>query len=187
MNKMLITSCALLLFLSSSTTHADEILNFLDVPNNISTKEAIEVVAYISEHYKWTVQRQGNNKLRVSIDHRGYKARLDFSFSDKNITYKDSTTYEQTDFDPFDTSNSSIVILKKPTPLSWMKNLRRGTKKRMAWLKRDNRQHIIIDNIKDNSPDSLESKLVGLKTVYAKGLITEKEYKIKKNEILSEY
>ena len=193
----------LLFFLSISFAHAGKVDKyFMEIPKHIAIEEAYEVVADIAEHYKWTVLRSksDNNSLRIKLDHRGYRAALIFYFSDLKITYSDSTKIITEIDDEFDSRYGSEVWVDHKVPPGWLKNLKRGIKKRMGRLRRDNRQHIVIDEIKNSSVsgvklktpnktsltiDDVQTKLEGLKNLRDKGLITQEEYDQKKKDILS--
>lgn len=188
----MIKHIALLFFLSIGVSHADDAKHFADIPKNITTEEAIHVVVYVAEHYKWTALRPKNeiNKLRINLDHRGYRAVLDFTFTGNEITYLDSTKIPTEIDDEFDARYGEEVWVASNVPPNWLANLQRGTKKQMKNLKRDTREHIVIDeikNIRTETADSIEKKLEGLNNLRKKGLITQKEYNLKKKDILSRY
>ena len=178
---------AFLVIFSVSSVYASDIQHFADIPHGVTTTEAIAVVRSAASSRKWTVIKPENdtNKLRIKIEHRGYRAVLDLTFSRNMITYIDSTTYGNIDED-----DESVEWVRKRVPRNWLIN-----------LKKDTKNYFVLNEINRNSSDleareitkrtlqadNLEEKLKGLKNLYNKGLITQEEYNLKKKDLLSGY
>lgn len=172
--KILIT---ILFFLNVSVAHAEENIFFSQIPEYISADQAVAAVKAAALKKRWTVYGMEGDKLRIDLDHRGYKAILKFSFSARNIHYSDHTTFynESFDEDPFGEALGKWE--KSPAPARWIANLK-------------NEVNIYFNSVpakESFSSDDVEKKLETLKNMYEKKLITEEEYQSKKKEIMSRY
>ena len=172
--KILIT---LLFILNVSVAHAEENIFFSQIPAYISADQAVAAVKAAALKKRWTVYGMEDNKLRIDLDHRGYKAILKFSFSARNIHYSDHTTSynESFDEDPFGEPQGKWE--KTPAPARWIANLK-------------NEVNIYFNSVpakESLSSEDVEKKLETLKKMYDNKLITEEEYQLKKKEIMSRY
>ena len=127
----MIKQIALLSLLSIGVLHADDAIQFVDIPDNVTTEEAIGAVANIADRIGWTVLRSVDvdNKLRLKLDRRGYRSVLTFTFTKNKITYSDSTTTLTEIDDEYDERNGSVVSVPSKAPASWIKNLKRYARK----------------------------------------------------------
>ena len=173
------------LFFAVSIVSAKEEIFFMRVPSHISIAEAVDAVSQAAFRRRWSVEGGKNGILRITLNHRGYKAVLDFSFSNGEIHYSDLTTR----IDRASPDNGSgrpgwsgvDEWVRAATPKSWIRN-----------LKKDTSRFLVLNKANGSSADSfshksVEEKLVSLKKLYDEGLITESEYKLKKVDILSQY
>lgn len=170
----------LLTIINISAAHASENIFFSSIPSYVTTDEAITAVTQAALKRRWTTHELENNKLRIELDHRGYKAVLNFSFSEKEIHYSDSTTYFNDIFVDED-EDSKGEWEASPAPGNWVKNLKNDVNGYFAISKRNR-------SVKESfSHENAEKKLESLKILYDKKLITEAEYTLKKEEIMSRY
>ncbi len=168
---------------SISTAYAGEKLQFIEVPHNIANTQVITAMKKAAVKRKWTASELADEKLQVTLNHHGYKAKLIFSFSGDHVLYEDFTTSEDSDeydSDEFD-SNGKEKEESVPVPKRWLTNLRRDT---LFFLERMQRRSAPVERI---SAEELTSKLENLKKLYDKKLITESEYLQKKKEVMSRY
>jgi len=178
-----------LLFIMSlnvNTVRAEEEVFFMFIPSNVSVSEAVDAVTQAALNRGWSIEENNNGKLQIKLNHRRYKAILDFSFSKGTISYSDFTTR----FNESSKGNSSgnpdwdkskDEWQKRPAPERWIKYLKEDTTRFIS----SNKMGGDINN--HSSSKRLEEKLGHLKKMYENGLITESEYKLKKIELLSEY
>lgn len=169
----------LLTIINISAAHASENIFFSSIPSYVTTDEAITAVTQAALKRRWTTHEFENNELRIELEHRGYKAVLKFSFSEKEIHYSDSTTYFNDIFVDED-EDSEGVWEASPAPGNWVKNLKNDVNSYFAISKRNR-------SVKEFSHEDAVKKLENLKVLYDKELITEAEYKLKKKEIMSGY
>ena len=168
--------------------HANEEIFFSIIPSYAITEDAINAVSAAALKRKWTVNGYENSKLRIQLDHRDYKAVLDFSFSENEIYYTDLTTYLDDrgyDEDPFgDKVDDKYVV--KPAPARWIQNLKNDVNDHFnnSVYARSRKDASVKES---TSHESIESKLESLKVLYDKKLITEEEYTLKKKELMSNY
>jgi hypothetical protein len=178
----------LLTILNISAAHANEKVFFSIIPSYAITEDAVSAVSAAATQRKWTINGFKNNKLRIELEHRGYKAVLDFYFSENEIHYSDLTTYEYDegiDDDPFGDDTAS-VWKASPAPDRWIQNLKNDVNIHFnnSVYARNRRDASRKESF---SHENIENKLESLKTLYDKKLITETEYKLKKKEIMSNY
>lgn len=173
----------LLTILNISSAHANEKVFFSIIPSYALTEDAISAVSAAAIKRKWTVNGFKNNKLRIQLEHRGYKAVLDFYFSENEIHYSDLTTYEyDEDIDDDSFGDDAASVWKaSPAPDRWIQNLKNDTNSYFMISRRDRSVQ------KSFSHENVEQKLEHLKTLYDKKLITETEYEFKKKEVMSTY
>jgi len=162
----------LILALSTSIVFAGDKIHFMDVPEGITPIQATQALKEAAIRRKWTAFALDNNEVQVKLDHHGYNAKLIFSISNDEIYYKDLTTSE--DDDDFSDSEAGDLT---PVPSHWLRNIKKDA---TAFMNRMERKANV-------SAESIEEMLDGLKKMYDKQLITESEYKQKKQEILSRY
>lgn len=168
----------LLSILNISAAHAKESILFSHIPSSyITTEQAIEAVTAAALKRKWSVHGLENNKTRIELNHRGYKAILEFSFSENEIRYSDFTTY----FDEMDDDGSG-EWKKGSVPGNWLYNLRSDVN--TIFITMPKRKTSVKESF---SHEIVVKKLESLKTLYDKKMITESEYKLKKKEIMSAY
>lgn len=173
--RMLIT---LLLILNISAAHSEESILFSQIPAYVTTDQAIASVKTAALKRRWSIDGEGDNELRIKLDHRGYKARLKFYFTESEIHYSDSTTYydESMGEDAFGDEQGAWEA--SPAPARWITNLK------------NDMNVFLVNNVsgkKSLSNKQIENKLKSLKNMYDNKLITEEEYQLKKKEILSRY
>lgn len=178
----------ILLIFNVGIAHANEEIFFSIIPSYAITEDAINAVSAAALKRKWTVDGIQNSKLRIKLDHRGYKAVLDFSFSDNEIFYTDLTTYldkRASDDDPFGDQVDDIYV-DKPAPDRWIQNLKNDVNEHFnnSVYARSRKDTSVKES---SSHESIENKLESLKLLYDKELITEEEYKTKKKELMSNY
>ena len=166
----------LLLTLYVSMAHAGDDNYFTDLPSKITKTEAIAAMKKAATQRKWSSSILNNNKLQIKLNHRNYKAWLIFSFSDDKIFYQDLTTYDG--IDEFEDLEEGSPV---PVPSHWLKNIKKDT------IYYFNQYGSYSARAAKVSPEDVEKKLEGLKTMYDKQLITEVEYQQKKKDILSQY
>lgn len=165
----------LLFIFNICVASAAEKIFFTKLPSSNTTADAIAAISKAAVKRKWAVHNYENSILRVELNHRGYKAILDFTFSEGEILYSDSTTYFNNGSDDFFEEG----WVAKPVPKNWLLNLKSDVN---AFFVENSM------NIKEQtSQENVGKKLETLKTLYDKKLITETEYELKKKEILSQY
>lgn len=167
----------LLFILNISAAHAEENIFFSQIPEYISTDQAIDAVKAAALRKRWSVHEMEDNKLPITLDHRGYKAVFKFSFSARNIHYSDHTTYYNAGFEEDSFGDEQGKWEKTPAPANWVANLKRETS---AYFNRLPAKEL-------SSSEDVEKKLETLKKLYDKKLITEAEYESKKKDIMSRY
>lgn len=167
----------LLFILNVCVASAAENIYFAKIPPNINTADAISAVSKAALKRKWTVHNFENNILRVELNHRDYKALLNFTFPDGDIMYSDSTTYFNNGKDDF--YEEGWVV--RPVPKNWLFNLQSDVAAFFAVSQNS------INIKKELSQENVGEKLEELKVLYDKKLITEADYELKKKEILSRY
>ena len=168
----------LLFMLNIGTACADDEIFFLAIPSHITNEQVLSSLRAAAYKREWSVTNLENNKLRINLDHRGYRAALDFFIINKGIYYSDSTTYyEDNEDDPF----AEGEWVASTVPDRWVRYLQ-------------NDVNVLLPAAGTYNPanetaaqDDIESKLEGLKALYDKRLITEEEYKTKRKEIISGY
>lgn len=174
---------ALFFALNISVVHAKENIFFKKIPPYITTSDAIIAVSKAAISRKWTVYEFENKRLRIELNHRGYKAKLEFFFSDNEIYYSDLTTYYSynDDEDEFLDSFAEDTWIAEPAPENWIRNLQNDTGTYFLYRKTntESKEKLTYENI--------ALKLKGLKSLYNDKLITESEYKLKKKELMSRY
>ena len=166
----------LLLILNISAAHSEESILFSQIPAYVTTDQAIASVKAAALKRRWSIDGEGDNELRIKLDHRGYKARLKFNFTESEIHYFDSTTYENMGEDVFGDEQAAWVA--SPAPARWITNLK------------NDMNAFLVNNVSGKelpSNEQIENKLKSLKSMYDNKLITEEEYQLKKKEILSRY
>lgn len=167
----------ILFVLSVNVAFASESIPFMKIPPGVTTAQAVTAISNAAALRRWTAEGLENNQVRIKLNHRGYKAVLDFSFTEHEIYYSDSTTtYQKEDIDSDDGK-----WVKSPAPQNWVLNLKRDVSKYFSMIK--------INNSSKKAPasETIESKLEKLKDLYDKKLINESEYEAKKKEIMSSY
>lgn len=168
----------LLFIFNVSAAYADESIFFSKIPLYVTTDQAIDSVKAAALKRRWTVDGIGDNELRIKLDHRGYKARLNFYFTENEIRYIDSTTgySENVGEDPFGDEQGGWEV--SPAPARWITNLK------------NDMNVFLVNNVSGKqslSNEQIENKLETLKKMYDNKLITEEEYQLKKKEIMSRY
>lgn len=113
----------LFFILNINITQASENIFFKEIPSYSTRVNAIMAVNKAALSRKWTAHEFENNKLRIELNHKGYKAVLEFYFSEKEILYSDLTTYYVEAFDEF----SEGAWVEKQTPEHWIANLKKDT------------------------------------------------------------
>ncbi len=176
--------------LNANTVCAEEEVFFMFIPSNVSVSEAVDAVTQAAHNREWSVEGFKNGKLQIKLEHRRYRALLDFSFSGSTISYSDFTTRfnessrgnnrGNSGGNP-DWNSSKDEWQKRPAPERWIKYLKEDTTRFLSSAKTGS------DINNHSSSKSMEEKLEHLKKMYENGLITESEYKLKKTELLSEY
>ena len=169
----------LLLILNISTAHSEGSIFFSQMPSHITIDQSIASVKAAALKRRWSIDGEEDNELRIKLDHRGYKARLTFNFTESEIRYFDSTTtYEEEPFgeDPFYDARGDWKV--SPAPVKWIANLKKDMN---AFLKNN------VSRRESLSNEQIEDKLKSLKRMYDNKLITEDEYKLKKKDIISRY
>ncbi len=168
-----------LFIINVNVAYAGENIYFKKIPSYITIDNAVIAVSKAALRRKWTVYDFENKILRIELDHRGYKAALNFSFSDGDIYYVDlTTTYDDNEFGSFLGEEGWIA---EPTPKPWIRNLKDDVE--IFFL-----ENKVATNFKEkNSYENVAAKLRNLKKLLDDKLITESEYKLKKNEIMSAY
>jgi len=170
----------LLTILNISAAHANEDLFFSSIPSSLTTDDAVAAVNQAALNRRWTTHGLENDKLRIELDHRGYKAVLIFSFSEKEIHYSDYTTYFNDIFVDED-EDSEGEWEASSAPENWIRNLQNDANSYFITSGRN--RSVKESSLHDNTVNKLES----LKRLYDKKLITETEYNVKKKEIMSSY
>ena len=168
---------ALLFIMNVSVAHAEDAIFFSQIPAYISADQAVAAVKSAALKKRWTVYGMEDDKLRIDLEHRGYKAILKFSFSARNIHYSDHTTFYNEGFDEDLFGEELGKWEKVPAPARWIANLK-------------NEVNIYFNSVpakESLSSEDVEKKLETLKNLYDKKLITEEEYQLKKKEIMSKY
>ena len=168
--------------LCMSELYANQYMYFIDVPPSVPAWEAIIVLKEVALKRRWNITEQDKETLQITLNHKDYRAVLDFNISNGKVFYLDSTTYlTDTIFTDFDEEGE---WLKKAAPINWMRNLENDA----------NRALRIRDSYKNTGKttqskdiEDIESKLERLKRLFNKKLITELEYNAKRKEIISEY
>lgn len=176
----ILISVFLSFFLFQDIASAAETLLFIEIPKYVSAGEAITDIRHAAVNRKWTIIDAKSDKLKISLDHRGYQAVLEFFVSKGNIGYIDSSKYY----------TISKNWVNEPVPDNWIDNLKKDTNNyfhRRFLNKNKNSNAQQKDCVTTATLENVEKRLKGLKTLYGKGLITEKEYKNKKKEILTKY
>jgi hypothetical protein len=174
--------------LNVNTVGAEEKVFFMFIPSNVSVGEAVDAVTQAAINRGWLIEEGNNKNLRIRLDHRRYRAVLNFSFSDSTISYSDLTTRFNENFSNSRGNSTGAADWssreewqKSTAPQRWISYLKKDTVKFIASNKRSG-------NINNHpSSKSIEEKLGHLKKMYENGLITESEYKLKKTELLSKY
>lgn len=177
----------LLTLLSVNVAHAGEKMFFSIIPTYAITADAVSAVTAAATKRQWTVNQFKDDTLRIELEHRGYKAILDFYFTKNEIHYSDLTTYEEDDMDddPFNTDNASTWT-PSPAPSHWIQNLKNDVNIHFnnSVYARNRNNSSTKESL---SHKEIEKKLISLKSLYDKKLITEEEYKLEKKEIMSNY
>ncbi len=148
----------------------------MKVPEGITALQANQAIKKAAIRRKWTASVLENNEVQVKLNHHGYHAQLIFSISNGEVHYKDLTTTE--DDDEFSNIEAGGYT---PVPRNWLNNIKRDATSFMSSMERSTKNKTKI------STENLEAKLESLKKMYDRQLITESEYKKKKQEILSRY
>ena len=170
----------LLLFISVNIANAAERIFFTTIPSYVTTEQAIASLQAAAMQRKWTVVKKEKNTLRMKLDHRGYKAVLEFYVSENGIYYSDFTTYYEEGEDDFGGVTEGEWVASA-APQRWI-----------GYLKNDVNAYFpaigVDTSVKEaESHEDIEKKLEGLKSLYEKQLITEEEYQSKRKEIISTY
>ena len=168
----------------TSTTQKEEIFHkeevsrtpkesvfFCTIPSDITQEEAIQAVHAAAVKRSWRLEDTETEQLALKLNHNNYHALLHFTFADKEIRYSDFTTF---------TSFEGKVI-NSTSPARWIYFLKRDVDTIFQKILLDNR------NRTTSSSDPIAEKLIHLKELFKKNLITESEYQKKREEILSEY
>lgn len=175
--KSFILILTILTILNISVTHASEDIFFSPIPSNVTSNGAMTSVMQAAIKRQWTPHQLENNKLKIELDHRGYKAILIFSFSDKGIYYSDHTTYFS---DALIDEDEEGIWEAASAPGNWIGNLKIDTNNYFAV----NAGRATSETF---SHDNVEMKLQSLKALYDKKLITESEYNSKRKKVMSSY
>ena len=161
----------LLTILNINAAYANESIYFLTIPSNATVDDAIGSINAAAIKRSWTVHEIDGNKIRIELDHNRYKAVLEFYFLGDKIHYSDFTTRE----------NPAGVVETEPAPTSWINNLKHDTSSFLALNRR-------CEPVKELfSHEDMVEKLESLKVLYDKKLITETQYRLKQEEIMSRY
>lgn len=163
----------LLSILWFSVAHANEDIFFLAIPSNVTNEQAITSLYSAALKREWTIKSVEDDKLQIKLDHRGYKALLDFSITDNVIKYSDHTTYYNEPDDEYEEGAWEDTS----APKSWIKYLLNDTNALLA----------VAGTRGSVRQEDIETKLENLKALFDKKLITEEEYKLKRKELISEY
>jgi len=166
----------LILVLSSSIAFAADKIYLMKMPEGITAIQANQALKKAAIRRKWTASVSDNNQVQVKLDHHGYNAKLIFSISNGEVYYKDLTTTEEADeFSDVEAGGFT------PVPSHWLNNIKNDA---TVFMNRMDRRGANQANF---SAENIEAKLESLKKMYDKQLITESEYKQKKQELLSKY
>jgi len=168
----------LLFILNLSAVQADESMLFSTIPSYVTTNQAISSLRAAALNREWSIDGEGDNELRIKLDHHGYKARLKFNFTVSDIRYFDSTTYYNEDMWGDEFGDEKGFWEKSQAPASWIVNLKKDMNIYLV------NKAPVIDSL---SNEQIENKLESLKKMYDNKLITEEEYKLKKKEIMSRF
>ena len=144
---------------------------FAAIPEHISEDDAILAVYQAALKRAWQVKDIDNGKLEIELEHRGYHSILSFTVQERDILYTDRTYF----------NNPQHGTVRSPAPSNWIKYLKNDVNVKFRTLMVEDR---------GNSAPSLEpisQKLIGLKSLLDQSLITEDEYKKKREEIIAEY
>ena len=161
----------LLTILNISAVYANENILFMTIPSNATVDDAIGSINAAAIKRGWTVHEIEDNKIRIELDHHRYKAVLEFYFSEDEIHYSDFTTRE----------NPAGVVETEPAPTSWINNLKHDVSIFLALNRK-------CEPVKELfSHEYMVEKLESLKALYDKKLITETQYRLKQEEIMSRY
>lgn len=172
-----------LCFVGCVTTPEEETdVLFASIPGGITKEQAIKAVYTSAIRREWKVSDTADNELELKLNHRNYKALLDFTFSENEIRYSDSTTYYVSDQGrSYLESEDASGWKKRSAPENWIVYLQRDVDKVFRRLLLDNEKYSIP------SSDPIADKLISLKKLFDQDLITEEEYQKKREEILSGY
>lgn len=152
--------------------HAKESTYFMLIPSTVTINDAVSSVKAAAIKREWAVHAIENNKLRIELNHRGYRGVLEFSFTENEIHYSDLTTY-------YNRSKSEWEL--SPAPDSWIQNLRNDV---TGYLQLNRRDLSVKESL---TREDLTTKLETLKSLYDKKLITEAQYRSKQEEIMLRY
>jgi len=175
-----------LISISFSAAKASENVLFMKIPEGISLNEANIAVNHVAAHRKWVVSELEGNKLRIKLNHKNYRAMLDFSFSTDEITYSDLSSYLNSGV--YDDSES--IWETKAAPRKWVNNLKKDVRSILIIIKKikSKSDDPAFNNAKEKlTYEETTAKLVNLKKLYDKKLLTKAEYGYKKKEIMSRY
>ena len=175
----------LIALLNISAAHADKKIFFANIPSNATTYDAIDAVISAGLKKRWKAEELDNERVQLKLDHRGYKAELNFTFTDSQIFYVDSTMYLNDTFLDED-SNEEGVWEKDTAPRNWIKYLKNHVNSYFQLNVRSKPSQRRRQPVAEQ-PEDAETKLRKLKQLYDKDLITDEEYTLKKDMILSDF
>ena len=83
----------LLLMFCMSELYANQYMHFIGIPPSVTNSEVIIVLKDVALKRRWNITEQSEETLQIKLNHRDYRAVLNFIISDRRVLYSDSTTY----------------------------------------------------------------------------------------------
>ncbi len=123
------TLSVICLFLVMTTAYADDAIVFMNTPDSLSMDETITVVKQAALKRKWSISKQTENELEITLENSDYKSKILFSFYNQQIRYIDQTVkgYED-DYE----DETEYKWEKSRVPRSWLRNLSNDTLAKFA-------------------------------------------------------
>jgi len=173
---------SLLLLAYASQLSASQNTHLVNIPKNVSIEKAINASELMVNKRGWKTVEKTSNTLKIQLQHRDYNSNMTLFYTDSEIKYNSETTKKTIEYDM-----DSAQWVNAKMPASWLKNIKNDIQNKLidASLLIPNNVSALNDEQKLVSVKDVEERLKSAKSFYEKGLITEKEYELKKNDILS--
>ena len=169
--------------LMSGTLYAEPILN-IDQPIRtlkVTNAQMKSAIANAAKEQKWVVTPQGEGQMSATYHERDYMAKITIKYAPTfyTINYADSTRmrYKGTSIHP--TYNKLIKALQA----NIIRNLKAGNFAAQATVAIP---AAVIDT-PAKQEDDVRTKLVKIKKLFEEGLITQKEYDVKRKTLIEAY